>query len=77
MMAVIEGVRMSVISCSNLTADILAALFIVWICHNTSGIEACLCVIEYIMSKHQHCTFQKNMFCWLKTKNISPCCRHF
>jgi len=40
------GVRMSVRSCSNLTADILAALFTVRRCPNTFGMEICRCVIE-------------------------------
>jgi len=46
MMADIEGDRMSVRSCSNLTEDFLAALFCVWRHPNTFGMEAWGCSIE-------------------------------
>jgi len=45
-MADIEGVRTIVRSCSNLTADKLAALFTVWRCRNTFGMEAWRCIID-------------------------------
>jgi len=46
MMADIEGIRTVVRSCSNLTTDTLAALFTVWMCLSTLGMDTCRCIIE-------------------------------
>jgi len=45
-MTKIEGFKMSVRSCSNLTEDFLAALFTVWRCPTIFGMEAWGCIIE-------------------------------